>query len=121
MDDQRTDPASGGSVSAGDLLGIWITPDSGGPSDEVLVLKSDGSGAIDFYNYAFAGRDEFRWEIIDAGTKIRFSSPPTCWSAEPRRIAIFRDKNGTRVLRLDENYDFYFSEMSLSDYKPPKE
>jgi hypothetical protein len=85
------------------------------------VLKPDGSGAIDFYNYVFAGRDEFRWEIIDAGTKIKFFPHPTCWSDDPRRIAIFRDADGRRVMRLGENYDFYFSKQLLSDYKPPKE
>ena len=91
----------------------------------------DGSGAIDYYNVVFAGRDEFQWELFSGGRQLRFQPP--IWRVGVVDLSI-DSKNGRCVLRLEYDADpevnipnervqceFFRSSKSLRDYIPPAE
>jgi hypothetical protein len=97
----------GGMLSTGDLAGIWLTEKASGLNESIL-LNRDGSGVIEYYNVGLFHCDQFRWEIIDAGTKIKFDPPPHGWVESEFAATIYRDKQGRRVIRLAEGDEFYF-------------
>ncbi len=37
----------------------------GGHFDETLVFFADGTGAIDYFNIDYCGRETFKWELVD--------------------------------------------------------
>jgi hypothetical protein len=119
MDDQSSDRESDGLLRAHDLVGIWITDNFMGHSEEVIVLMPDGTGAIDYYNPTFAGREEFQWEVIDSGAKMRFT--PAIWRDDTRDISTYFDSRNRRVLEFGNNYRVYLTNQKTTDYVAPKE
>ncbi len=107
MDDQGTNREGGGIVSVGDLAGIWSTGHEAG-LNERLLLRPDGSAWMDFYNVGLFHQEELRWEIIDGGTKIRFTPTPPGWVENVFPTVIYHDQEGRRVIRLCEGNEYYF-------------
>jgi hypothetical protein len=75
MDDQSVERQSGKGVGIGDLTGVRFTENPSG-LNEAILLKPDGSAEMDFYKVGLFHQGSLRWEIIDAGTKIKFDPTP---------------------------------------------
>lgn len=118
-------------LTVDELVGVWVEHNVGGLGPSVLILCPDQRGAIDYYNPTFAGRDEFRWHLLDGGTRIRID--PSMWCTDTVEVSCFVRGND-RVLRLEFDFppnealgisgghatcDHYLSALSVTDYVPP--
>ena len=69
------------------LVGVWGTYNPGGGTDETFVLFPDGTGALDYYNTGYCGRDTFRWAVAD-DSHLRFEGYINIFRVESAEFAI---------------------------------
>ena len=123
-------------ITANELVGVWVDENFGGLGPEVLILFPNERGATDYYNPTFAGRDEFRWELIGRGTQLRFSQYSASATPTKSYEVSFHSRESQRILRLEFDSpgdealgisgghftcDYRLSSVSVNDYLPPDE